>query len=99
MILCNKTLYSVTGSCHSDFRDVKFHVKILRNLKVKKSVAEFLRTRSMYLGLFKLASTYYLKQKTFNRILHPKGKGNFHHFKLLLRLFTCKFKVSASDCH
>lgn len=99
MILCNKTLYSVTGSCHSDFRDVKFHVKILRNLKVKKSVAEFLRSRSMYLGLFKLACTYYLKQKTFNRILHPKGKGNFHHFKLLLRLFTCKFKVSASDCH
>lgn len=61
MILVNETLYSVMGSCHSDFRGVKFYAKILRSLKVKKSVAEFLRSRSMYLGLFELASTFYLK--------------------------------------
>jgi len=63
---------------------VKFYVQIQRNLKVKKSEVEFLKGKNIFLGIFKLASTYYVKQQTSNRVLHLKEKGDFYHFKLLL---------------
>lgn len=53
----------------------------------------FKKRRNIFSGIFKLASTYYLKQQTSNRTLHPKEKGDFYHFKLLLTLFACNCKV------
>lgn len=54
----------------------------------------FKKGTNMFSGIFKLSSTYYLKQQTCNRALRPKEKGDFIILKLLLTIFACNCKVS-----
>lgn len=53
----------------------------LENLRLN-----FKKARTIYLGIFKLASTYWLNQQTSGRILHPKENCHFYHFQLFLEL-------------